>query len=107
MRYKFLKNISTPSGFNVNQGNILPGREGYKVRNNQKQKGVYFTKQGVEIFINNNLIGSAIIPIPGDIGVGTPTQGSPISPNSTSPTQGSPINPNSPFDGDFLNFDCE
>jgi len=118
-KYRFLKSISTPSGFNVSAGNVLTGTRTKKL--NPKKGYVYgvsFYKNGASIFIPNNKLNKFVRIVPTDIGVGTPK---PVAKKINVPTVGGSVTPvnlgnnpnpggssspiNSPFDGERVFFD--
>jgi hypothetical protein len=103
-KYRFLKSVSTPSGFNVSAGNVLTGTRTKKL--NPKKGYVYgvsFYKNGASIFIPNNKLDKFVRIVPTDIGVGTPK---PVAKKINVPTVGGSSSPiNSPFDGERVFFD--
>jgi len=117
-KYRFLKSINTPSGFNVSAGNVLTGTRTKKL--NPKKVYVYgvsFYKNGASIFIPNNKLNKFVRIVPTDIGVGTPK---PVAKKINVPTVGGSVTPvnlgnnpnpsgssspiNSPFDGDDISY---
>lgn len=114
-RYKVLKDMrNRRTGFMAKKGTVIQGRETTK----RGKNGVLLMKRKMSFtyqFIPSEMVGTVIVQIPGDLGIGTPKPkptfgGSekPIDLGDT-PTQGGYVSPsnNTPkrnFDGDEISY---